>query len=574
MENYIVSARKYRPATFETVVGQTAITTTLKNAIKSKHLAHAYLFCGPRGIGKTTCARIYAKVINCSNVTDRNEPCNTCESCKAFNDNRSYNIHELDAASNNTVDDIRQIVDQVRIPPQIGKYKVYIIDEVHMLSSGAFNAFLKTLEEPPAHAIFILATTEKHKIIPTILSRCQIYDFNRIKMEDIVKHLEYVAKNEGVSADSDALNIIAQKSEGSMRDALSFFDQIVSFSGGNITYESALTHLNVLDYEYFFNITDFFLQNNISEALMMFDEILNKGFDGHHFITGIAEHFRDLLVSRDTATLKLLEVGDTIRVHYKTQAQKCSVDFLFKALKICSHCDIYYKASKNQRLHVELALIQLCNITNSESQSKQETPNISVPKTTKQETSAATEKMAVVSEPKPKPYSTPKNEKKQEDVNLLKESVSIKEAAKTGTKKQNESKPEEVKQPETELSESFTQELLREKWLAFAEKLKEEKPRLYNTMHTHMPELKEEFMIEIAFNNQSQSNAIREVVNELTHYLMNELKNTKIQLAAVISEKEGTQTKKLYTDSEKFNYLNEKNPNLGLLQKTLNLDFK
>ena len=383
MENYIVSARKYRPSTFESVVGQRALTTTLKNAIATQKLAHAYLFCGPRGVGKTTCARIFAKTINagnrntaltkrgdifnfveaeCSKITN-GKACNECESCVAFNEQRSYNIHELDAASNNSVDDIRQLVEQVRIPPQIGKYKVYIIDEVHMLSASAFNAFLKTLEEPPRHAIFILATTEKHKILPTILSRCQIYDFNRISVEDTVNHLSYVAAKENITAEPEALNVIAMKADGGMRDALSIFDQVVSFTGGNITYKSVIENLNVLDYEYYFRLTDCFLENRVSDALLLFNDVLNKGFDGSHFITGLSSHCRDLLVSKDAATLPLLEVGASIRQRYQEQAQKCPLQFLYRAMKLCNDCDLNYRASKNKRLLVELTLIQVAQLT-------------------------------------------------------------------------------------------------------------------------------------------------------------------------------------------------------------------
>ena len=363
MENYIVSARKYRPSTFESVVGQRALTTTLNNAIATQKLAHAYLFCGPRGVGKTTCARIFAKTINCMTPTADGEACNQCESCVAFNEQRSYNIHELDAASNNSVDDIRQLVEQVRIPPQIGKYKVYIIDEVHMLSASAFNAFLKTLEEPPRHAIFILATTEKHKILPTILSRCQIYDFNRISVEDTVNHLSYVASKEGITAEPEALNVIAMKADGGMRDALSIFDQVVSFTGGNITYKSVIDNLNVLDYEYYFRLTDCFLENKVSDALLLFNDILNKGFDGSHFITGLSSHFRDLLVGKDPVTLPLLEVGASIRQRYQEQAQKCPLPFLYRAMKLCNECDLNYRISKNKRLLVELTLIQVAQLT-------------------------------------------------------------------------------------------------------------------------------------------------------------------------------------------------------------------
>ncbi|MDX8339158.1 DNA polymerase III subunit gamma/tau [Draconibacterium sp. IB214405] len=363
MENFIVSARKYRPDSFETVVAQASITNTLKNAIKSNQLAHAYLFCGPRGVGKTTCARIFAKTINCTNLTDETEACNECESCTSFNSSRSFNIHELDAASNNSVDDIRNLTDQVRVPPQMGKYSVYIIDEVHMLSSQAFNAFLKTLEEPPKHAIFILATTEKHKIIPTILSRCQIFDFNRIGVSDISDHLEYVAKSESVEVENAGLNIIAQKADGAMRDALSIFDQIVSFSGKKITYQDVITNLNVLDYDYYFRLVDEFMKNNVTEVLVIFNDILNHGFDGHHFITGLSSHFRDLLVCKDAVTIQLLEVSGHIKERYRAQATATESDFLLDAMQIANTCDIQYKTSQNKRLLIELALIRIAQLT-------------------------------------------------------------------------------------------------------------------------------------------------------------------------------------------------------------------
>lgn len=360
MDNYIVSARKYRPSTFMSVVGQRSLTTTLKNAISSNKLAHAYLFCGPRGVGKTTCARIFAKTINCMSLTPDGEACNACESCVAFNEQRSFNIHELDAASNNSVDDIRALIDQVRIPPQIGKYKVYIIDEVHMLSSAAFNAFLKTLEEPPHHAIFILATTEKHKILPTILSRCQIYDFSRISIADTVAHLQYVASQEGVTAEAEALNVLAQKADGGMRDALSIFDQVVSFTGGNVTYKAVIDNLNVLDYEYYFKLTDTILTGNVFDSLLILNDILNKGFDGHNIVTGLASHFRDLLVCRDPRTVELFEVGASIRERYVEMSQRCSNDFLYKAIELVNESDLSYRNSKNKKLLIELMLIRLC----------------------------------------------------------------------------------------------------------------------------------------------------------------------------------------------------------------------
>ncbi|RYE31788.1 MAG: DNA polymerase III subunit gamma/tau, partial [Sphingobacteriaceae bacterium] len=363
MDNFVVSARKYRPVTFESVVGQRHITGTLKNAIKNNQLAQAFLFCGPRGVGKTTCARILAKTINCTNLQPDIEACGVCDSCRAFQNGNSFNVHELDAASNNSVDDIRNLIEQVRIPPQAGRYKIYIIDEVHMLSQAAFNAFLKTLEEPPPYAIFILATTEKHKILPTILSRCQIFDFNRIQVEDMTKHLEFIAQKEHIQYEEDGLHIIAQKADGGLRDALSMFDQIVSFSGGKeITYKLVIDNLNILDYDYYFKLTDFILQENTPQSLLILNEILANGFDGYHFITGLASHFRNLLVGKDALTLKLLEVSESIRKKYEQQAQIVSASFLVSALNLANQCDLQYKISKNQRLQVELALIKMCHI--------------------------------------------------------------------------------------------------------------------------------------------------------------------------------------------------------------------
>lgn len=359
---YIVSARKYRPTTFGSVEGQENITTTLKNAIKNKQLAHAYLFCGSRGVGKTTIARIFAKTINCQNITPDFEPCNECESCKSFNENRSYSIHEMDAASNNSVDDIRLLNDKVRIPPQIGSYSVYIIDEVHMLSSAAFNAFLKTLEEPPRHAIFILATTEKHKIIPTILSRCQTFDFNRISVDTAVKRLKFVADKEGVEVEEEALNIIATKADGAMRDALSIFDQIIAFSGKKVTYQQVIENLNILDYDYYFNLVDAFLKEDPTNALLIYNDILQHGFDGSHFINGLASHFRDLMMCKDPQTVQLLEVGTSIKEKYAAQALLCEKDFLYKALEITTQCDLQYRMARSKRLHVEFAIIGLSRI--------------------------------------------------------------------------------------------------------------------------------------------------------------------------------------------------------------------
>lgn len=363
MENFVVSARKYRPSDFKSVVGQSHITTTLKNAIKNEHLAQAFLFCGPRGVGKTTCARILAKTINCENRRDNGEACNECSSCEAFNSNSSFNVHELDAASNNSVDDMRNLVDQVRYVPQKGKYKVYIIDEVHMLTTQAFNAFLKTLEEPPKHAIFILATTEKHKIIPTILSRCQIFDFNRIQIQDISQHLEYISKEEGVDYETEALRLIATKADGALRDALSIYDLIVTFSAGKkVTYQETIDNLHVLDYDYYFKVTDALLEESISKALLIFDEILKKGFDGHNFLVGLSEHLRELMVCKDPETAVLLEVSETAKARYVEQSANSPLSFLLSGLSICNQADLSYKASKNQRLHVELVLMKLAKL--------------------------------------------------------------------------------------------------------------------------------------------------------------------------------------------------------------------
>ena len=360
MENFVVSARKYRPATFDSVVGQQSITSTLKNAIRNGQLAQAFLFCGPRGVGKTTCARILAKTINCLNPIDKVEACDQCESCLSFNRSASFNIHELDAASNNSVEDIRNLVDQVRIPPQIGKYKVYIIDEVHMLSASAFNAFLKTLEEPPTYAKFILATTEKHKIIPTILSRCQIFDFKRIVVKDIADYLAYVAQKEGVEAEEEALHVIAQKADGAMRDALSFFDQLNSFSGNKLTYQAVTEHLNILDHSYYFRIMDQVLSFDASGILLTINEIISRGFDGQHFLIGLGEHLRNLLVGQDPKTVMLLEISSNLQQKYLEQAKKCASAFLLKALEIHNQFDQSYKTSNNKRLQLELAMLQIC----------------------------------------------------------------------------------------------------------------------------------------------------------------------------------------------------------------------
>ncbi len=376
MEQYIVSARKYRPQNFESVIGQNSLTTTLKGAIETNHLAHAYLFCGPRGVGKTTCARIFAKTINCFHPKENGEACDECDSCISFNEQRSMNIIELDAASNNGVDNMRSFIEKVQIPPQMGKYKVFIIDEVHMLSTDAFNAFLKTLEEPPAHAIFILATTEKHKIIPTILSRCQIYEFSRITINDIVSNLKQIAEKEGITADEDSLNVIAQKADGAMRDALSIFDQVVNFCGGNITYDKTIQNLNVLDYDYYFKIVDALLEGKVKDTLLIFDKILSKGFEGQYFVDGLASHIRDLMVSKDEETIKLLEVSKNIEARYKEQSAKCTLPWLYKALELANDCDMNYRNSRNKRLLVEVMFIRIASLAEGGIELKKDKPEL------------------------------------------------------------------------------------------------------------------------------------------------------------------------------------------------------
>ncbi|OFX20714.1 MAG: DNA polymerase III, subunit gamma and tau [Bacteroidetes bacterium GWA2_31_9b] len=574
MENFIVSARKYRPATFKTVVGQNSITTTLKNAIKNNYLAHAYLFCGPRGVGKTTCARIFAKTINCKNLSDTVEACNECESCKAFDQNRSFNIHELDAASNNSVEDIRNLIEQVRIPPQVGKYSIYIIDEVHMLSSQAFNAFLKTLEEPPAHAIFILATTEKHKIIPTILSRCQIFDFNRIKVDDTVQYLEHIAKSENINYDVDALNIIAQKADGAMRDALSIFDQVVSFSGNDITYQKVIENLNVLDYEYYFRLTDAFLKNDISTTLLTFNEILDKGFDAHHFISGLSEHFRNLLVCKDEITLQLLEVGANIREKYKDQTRVLTPDFLFKSLEISNKYDYGYRTSRNKRLHVELALIELCNIAlekkksdNNELNEITDTVEIIPKEVTSHEVKKTVEPKIKIEDQNKQILSS----KKPKNIS----SFSIKDNL-VAPKIESKQKIEENEEINTDIEplipadQDFSEIELIDKWQQFSEK-QIDKPRIYNTLTSKDPKLEEKSIVTFEIDNNLQEEKINEIRNELIHFLKAELNNSNIDLKLIITDLPNET--KLFTPEEKYKHMLSKNEDLGKLRQEFNLDF-
>lgn len=602
MENYIVSARKYRPSTFESVVGQRALTTTLKNAIATGKLAHAYLFCGPRGVGKTTCARIFAKTINCMSPTADGEACNQCESCTAFNEQRSYNIHELDAASNNSVDDIRQLVEQVRIPPQIGKYKVYIIDEVHMLSASAFNAFLKTLEEPPRHAIFILATTEKHKILPTILSRCQIYDFSRIGVEDTVAHLAYVASKEGITAEPEALNVIALKADGGMRDALSIFDQVVSFTGGHITYKSVIENLNVLDYEYYFKLTGFFLENKISDALLLLNDVLNKGFDGSHFITGLSSHLRDLLVSKDPATLPLLEVGASIRERYQAQAQQCPLPFLYRAMKLCNDCDLNYRASKNKRLLVELTLIQVAQLTaeeddgaNGRSPKQAIKPIFTQPAAAQQPQATAAMPQQTVqpavqtnSTPQPAatqhsnattPHATPtavlmaqgREEKKIPVMKMSGLGVSIKRPHIEEEQRNPSSNPtaaHQAAQPEEDYI--FNERDLNYYWQEYAGRMPKEQVAIAKRMQNMRITLINDTTFEAVVDNEIVAKEFTGMIPTLQNYLRTRLKNRKVTMTVRISAP--TEKVRAYGRVEKFQMMAQKNSALLLLKEEFGLE--
>jgi len=583
MDNYIVSARKYRPSTFRSVVGQKSLTTTLKNAIQSNKLAHAYLFCGPRGVGKTSCARIFAKTINCLNPTADGEACNACESCRAFNEQRSYNIHELDAASNNSVDDIRTLIDQVRIPPPIGKYKVFIIDEVHMLTTAAFNAFLKTLEEPPHHALFILATTEKHKVLPTILSRCQIYDFSRISIADMVEHLQYVSSQEGVTAEPEALNVIAQKADGGMRDALSIFDQVVSFTNGNITYQAVIDNLNVLDYEYYFRLTDAILSGNVRASLLILNEILGKGFDGQNIITGLAGHFRDLLVCRDESTLVLFEVGASIRERYKEMAKHCPDQLLFKAIELANTCDLNYRASRNKRLLLELTLIQLCQLTQVAVDDKKkaliepiagtnpssQAVNSGQPQQPPQAPSvtAAAGAPQVMSThmpssvPAPPPSTAPNPARKTaRPVGISMKEIGV-EKPKQQTVQQATTNVKEVVTP-------FDNDSLVREWDNYAATI-DKKVYLKNTMINCKPTLQENYYFEVAVHNPGQQ---EELINNAIHilpFLRQHLNNSRIQMRVRIVE--GNEKHLAYTSTEKLELLMKINPTLGRLRDEFNL---
>ena len=572
MENYIVSARKYRPQTFESVVGQQALTQTLQNAIRQNHLAHAYLFCGPRGVGKTTCARIFAKTINCLNPQNGYDACNECESCKAFNEQRSFNIHELDAASNNSVEDIRSLIDQVRIPPQIGKYSVYIIDEVHMLSAGAFNALLKTLEEPPSYAIFILATTEKHKVLPTILSRCQVYDFNRITVPDTIAYLQSVAQKEGITVSEEALNVVAQKADGGMRDALSIFDQLVAFCGTNISYEQTISVLNVLNADYYFSLVDNSLAHNVAASLMLFNDVLNHGFDAGHFVTGFAQHLRDVLVSKDPQTLPLLETGEAMRQRYGEQAQRCHPIWLFQALDILNTCDINYRTARNKRLTVELALVKLCQLgvaqtvpaaQPSAAPQSNVAPQQAKPTVAPRPTQAAKPTVAAQPSPAPQP-AAPQAAPSIPKMPSISLGLGVKKEAPSAAPQTTGVQP----QTEEDQNRPFTVDQLRDAWVGLAATHKEE-PRLKELIENYTPKLVDSVTAEIQMPNPWQMAEMRKALPGLMSQLRQTLHNNHLQLQLV--QAEFSQEQMAFTAEEKYKLMAEQNPALTQLKERLDL---
>ena len=568
MENYIVSARKYRPTTFESVVGQQALTQTLRNAIRTNHLAHAYLFCGPRGVGKTTCARIFAKTINCLTPTENHDACNQCESCVAFNEQRSFNIHELDAASNNSVEDIRSLIDQVRIPPQIGKYSVYIIDEVHMLSQGAFNALLKTLEEPPSYAIFILATTEKHKVLPTILSRCQVYDFSRITVADTIRHLQYVAQKEGINASEEALNVVAQKADGGMRDALSIFDQLVSFCGQTISYDQAIEVLNVLDTDYYFRLVNAALLGNVSDALLLLNAVLQKGFDAGHFITGLAQHLRDVLVSKDAATVKLLETSDTIRQHYQEQAQRCNARWLFQALDIMNTCDINYRTAKNKRLTVELALVKLCRLTEVPTQEVQQVQKVQAAAPATQAAPQPATAPQPVSAPKPVTAAAPPPPRP-----TIGTMPSLGNLGKLTSTPQATAQPAAAapKTEEQKRNNPFTLDQLKSAWVGQIKNFQSEE-RFKAMLTTYELVQDSETKFHITVDNQLQKKEFAKFSKQLMDNIRAVLQNDLIQLKVEVADYVTTQV--AYTSTEKYKLLKEQNPHLDELRQRMNLQLE
>lgn len=588
MDNFIVSARKYRPATFDTVVGQDHITTTLKNAIRNKTLAQAFLFTGPRGVGKTTCARIFAKTINCQNLDENIEPCNACDSCLSFNRSASFNIFELDAASNSSVDDIRNLVDQVRIPPQSVKYKVYIIDEVHMLSSQAFNAFLKTLEEPPDYAKFILATTEKHKIIPTILSRCQIYDFKRITVRDIARHLDFVARKEQVQAEPEALQVIAHKADGALRDALSIFDQLVSFAGKELHYGLVVEHLNVLDYDYYFKVTDFILEGNIYDCLLTFNKVIESGFDGQHFISGLGAHFRDLLVCTDEKTVDLLEVGERIKERYLVQSARCSPRFLIRSLDIVQKADFNYKTSNSKRLHIEITLMQLASVNDSLTaapkpvgapmipEKKTESESVRPPQQTLPPTSAQVNRTTPQPFPAPKPELRAKPEQpikvtENKTAAYIPSTISIKDDM---SEKSNNQESEETETFDFESEEFLTAKKihpdhLQRAWNDFAAKISTTNPNLYSTLIVTKPEIGADFEINFEVTNAIQEREIHSKKNDLVTFLRDELNNGFIRLKVTVNA--AVSQVRPYKPDEIYQHFVARNPAVSDLKQKFGL---
>lgn len=599
MDSFIVSARKYRPATFDMVVGQRSITATLKNAIRNNQLAQAFLFTGPRGVGKTTCARILAKTINCEHISDNTEACNACESCLSFNRSHSFNVHELDAASNNSVDGIRALTDQVRIPPQVGKYKVYIIDEVHMLSQAAFNAFLKTLEEPPAYAKFILATTERHKIIPTILSRCQIFDFSRITMHDIIHQLQYVAGQEGVTAEQEALHIIAQKADGAMRDALSIFDQMVSFSGNSITYKQVIDSLNVLDYDYYFKVLDLILDEETAAMLLLIDEILQKGFEGSDFITGFGTHLRNLLVGKHASTVKLIESSDDVRKKYQDQASRCPGHFLLEALDINSRADVQYKTSSNKRLTLELSLLQMMALVKKKSSPEQTLTKELLPAMTPAK-KPAPQKAAEPSHEEEARGETPAGAEKPPSVQAAETAAPVSEGPVKYDRPENKQpsvtpatpgklpsglslkihqhaaeEEEDGKEEETDPADLPGDEVRPEQfasaWKNLAESYEKESHALFLAMTKYEPLLNKDGLIVVFLDNAIQEDIIAERKIDLLSKLRKALNNYGLQMETRIKENGFQQ--KAYLPREKLQKLLEKNPMIGRLKKELDLDF-
>lgn len=618
MDNFIVSARKYRPSTFDSVVGQSHITHTLKNAIANNQLAQAFLFCGPRGVGKTTCARILAKTINCENITADTEACGTCNSCQSYTNGASFTIHELDAASNNSVEDIRNLIDQVRIPPQSAKYKIYIIDEVHMLSTQAFNAFLKTLEEPPKYAIFILATTEKHKILPTILSRCQIFDFNRIRVEDMSNHLESIAIKENIPFEKDALFIIAEKADGGLRDALSMFDQISSFSNRNITYKSVVENLNILDYDFYFSITQAIHVGNSAEAIIQYNEILSKGFEGSHFIAGLAMHFRNLLLCKEPKAVSLLEVSDNVKKKYIEQSSQLSSSFLLSVLNIANQAEIHFKNSKNQNLQVELALMKMAHVeaalnikTSPEFQSgfngnggsqneileKKKLTNSSEGETSVPTPLTRVEKIEekplenpqAISQDKPQvnspgtpltSLSSSSSQKEETNLTSKEEENNSKPAVKKGwgnvrlggISSASEKNSEEVEPTLLDGDEKteFTQEQFLEVWHDLATEAKGEgKINIFTILTANPPTLQSDFTIEVIVENQIQMEVLNEYRYDLVNALRTRLKNFSIDIKPRLETLDIV--RKPYTSAEKFQALLAKNPVLDQFRQTFNL---